>query len=107
MPAAEPDAAPVASSNPRRLQALIPFGVFMAPFGAAAALAAATHAKSPLLVALATAVLLATLAGFAAWVLITDRRASKARRHARMTEEDWAEFERSFWAHVERRSERP
>jgi hypothetical protein len=91
----------------RRLEPLIPVALFVAPFGAGGALVAAVHANSSPLIALAIALLIASFSGLVAWVLITDRRATKPPRHVPLAETDWQEFERSFWAHVKRRSDLP
>jgi len=91
----------------RRLEPLIPVALFVAPFGAGGALVAAVHANSALLIALTTALLIASFSSLVAWVLISDRRATHSPRHVPLAEKNWKEFERSFWAHVTRRSDVP
>jgi len=107
MSATPVDAARAARRKLRRLESLLLVALFVAPFGAGGALAGAVHAKSSLLIALATALLLASFTGLVAWVLITDRRATQPPRHVPLAENDWKQFERSFWAHVNRRSDVP
>lgn len=91
----------------RCLESLTLVALFVLPFGAAGLLGAAVHVKSPLLVALACVLLVASFTALIAWVLMTDRRVRKPPRHVPLAEKDWREFERSFWAHVKRRSDHP
>ena len=107
MSAAPLDAVRAVRRKLRRLEPLIPVALFVAPFGAGGALVAAVHANSSLLIALAVALLIMSFSGLVAWVLITDRRATQPARHVPLAEKDWKEFERSFWAHVKRRSDVP
>jgi len=103
MPAFPLDVVRIVKGKLRRLEALIPPAFLAPPFMGGEARAAA-HTSSFWLIAPATAALIASLAAFAAWVLITDRRARKP-RHVPWPDEDWSAFERSFWAHLKRRSD--
>lgn len=89
------------------VQCLTPVVLFLAPLGAGGALGAAVHIRSPLLIVLAGALLVASFIALVAWVLITDRESRRPPRHVALAEKDWKEFERSFWAHVKRRSDLP
>jgi len=80
----------------RRLEPLIPGALFVAPFGAGGVLVAAADANSPLSIALAIALVIASFSGLVAWVLITDRRATKPLGPCRGQRMGWQEFERSF-----------
>lgn len=91
----------------RRLDALLPVAVVVAPTVSAGGLAAATHSGSALLIALAAAMLVTAVAGLAAWLLVAERRAKRPPRHVPWSDADWQSFERSFWAQVSRRSDRP
>jgi hypothetical protein len=86
----------------RRLEALIPVALFMAPWGTGGALAAAVHRRSPVLIALASVALFVSFATLTAWVLTSERRARKPPRHRPWSQAQWRDFELAFWSHVMR-----
>jgi hypothetical protein len=101
-----PAAAPLARQGLRRLHALTPVALFAAPGAAIGALVAASHSNSIALISLAALALIASIAGFGAWLVITDRKARMPMRLP-LSDADWRRFERSFWTHVRRCAELP
>jgi hypothetical protein len=91
----------------RKLRSLLPPVALCAVACAAAiALAVAAYKRSPVLAWVAAVALVASVAG-AMWFLMADRVARRLPRHVAWREDEWREFERSFWAYVKRRSDAP
>ena len=93
--------------RPRWLRAIIPILLFLAPLGGGGALAVAAQAKSPALIALAAVGFVASFIGLTTWIFRSERLARKPPGHVPWPEDDWRDFERSFWAEVTRRSNHP
>jgi len=94
----------VAQGELRRL--LPPVVLCTVACAAAVALAVAAYRRSPALAWVAAVALVASVAG-AMWVLMARRLARGLPRHVAWREDEWRAFERSFWAHVKRRSDAP
>jgi hypothetical protein len=90
-----------------RLEPVAPLAFFLALLGAFGGLAAAAQGHSLILVLLAGAWLVVVVVWFAAWLLSTERRATKPPRHIPWRREEWRDFEHAFWTYVRRRSDAP
>ena len=91
----------------RWLRPLIPVALFVALFGTCGALASAAHARSTVLVAVASVAVVGSFAGLAGWVLMSDKLNGRPPRHVPWSARQWQDFDASFWALVSRGSGGP
>jgi hypothetical protein len=98
-------AAAVVRRTLQHLQPLVPVALFVLPLVAIGALAASAATRSVVLVGVATAAVVVSFGGLAAWTVTADRRARKPPSHVPWSDKDWGRFERALWAHVRHRSD--